>query len=418
MGRRLTPWAAVLALGLAGMAGCDRAPQAAPEGGQDEADTADAAQTPTRGISPDWQARVGGDGDAIGEPVPEFPVIPTIVVPEILGVQPAQRAFERAMDTAFESIEAVDGIAVTPARCEGDTFVANSGGITRIDESGQVYRNSTEGIFRIDPDGSGYANTGGEIVRVDADGGTYINGVAEADGSRAIVRVEPDGSGYYNGRRGIIRLDGKGEGYWSGPRGIIRIDGDGGGYWAGSGHILRIDADGAGYWNGPHGVIRNDGNGKGYWSRYPQAEVPMPPVPKVPPAGRFPAMQGFSLPGTPCGFIVTLDDRLLFDFDKSDIRPDAAQVLDALSGALGQVQTAALEIRGHTDSKGSDAYNQDLSERRAQSVVAALRQRGVGEHSTAAGFGESQPVAPNEIDGQDNPSGRQLNRRVEIYVRT
>lgn len=77
-----------------------------------------------------------------------------------------------------------------------------------------------------------------------------------------------------------------------------------------------------------------------------------------------------------------------------------------------------MEIRGHTDAKGSDDYNQGLSERRARSVVDALRQRGVGQQASARGYGESQPVAPNELRGQDNPAGRQLNRRVEIFVRT
>jgi OOP family OmpA-OmpF porin len=89
-----------------------------------------------------------------------------------------------------------------------------------------------------------------------------------------------------------------------------------------------------------------------------------------------------------------------------------------LAAALEKVPSRAMEIRGHTDAKGSDAYNQDLSERRAQAVVAALRQRGVAHDASARGYGESQPVAPNEVDGKDNPGGRQLNRRVEIFVRT
>ena len=77
-----------------------------------------------------------------------------------------------------------------------------------------------------------------------------------------------------------------------------------------------------------------------------------------------------------------------------------------------------MEVGGHTDAKGSDAYNQALSERRAQAVVDALRQRGVATDMDATGHGEAKPVAPNEIGGQDHPAGRQLNRRVEIFVRT
>jgi len=77
-----------------------------------------------------------------------------------------------------------------------------------------------------------------------------------------------------------------------------------------------------------------------------------------------------------------------------------------------------MEIRGHTDAKGSDDYNQNLSERRAQAVLAALRERGSATDASAHGYGETQPVAANEVNGKDNPGGRQLNRRVEIFVRT
>lgn len=350
--------------------------------------------------------------------VPDFPVIPTIVIPEIIGVQPAQRSFEQAMDTAFGSVEKMAGIRVEPARCEGGHFISSSGGITRLYEDGSVYRNSTDGVFRINPNGSGYASYGGGVVRVNDDGEVYINGVAEADGSEAVVRIKPDGSGYYSGRQGTIRLDGKGGGYWSGPQGTIRIKADGSGYWSGAAGTVRIEADGSGYWSGEYGVIRNRGKGTGYWSKYASQDVPMAPVPRVPPAGRFPKMEGFSLPGISCGFLITIDDAVLFDFDKSDIRADAAQVLSLIAGALKTVTVQAMEVRGHTDSKGSDDYNQALSERRSRAVLTTLREQGVASNATAQGFGETQPVAPNQINDEDNPSGRQLNRRVEIFVNT
>lgn len=353
---------------------------------------------------------------------PPFPVIPTIVVPDIVGVQPAQRAFEKAMGQTAAAAPMGRGIVVTPARCEADRFIDNAGGITRVDGQGEVYRNSRDGVFRIHPDGSGYASSGRDVVRVGQDGEVYIRGEAEADGSEAVVRIATDGSGYYNGRLGTIRLDGKGDGYWSGPRGVIRIDKDGSAYWSRDDQTVRVNADGSGYWKGPEGTIRNDGKGKGYWSRYASQDVPMDPVPRVPPAGRFPAMKGFSMPGQPCGFVITLEDSLLFDFDKAGIRPDAATVIEGLASALGGIRIASMEIRGHTDSRGSDDYNQALSERRARSVLEALGARSEAaaavSRARARGFGESQPVAPNEIKGEDNPSGRQLNRRVEIYVRT
>jgi OOP family OmpA-OmpF porin len=74
------------------------------------------------------------------------------------------------------------------------------------------------------------------------------------------------------------------------------------------------------------------------------------------------------------------------------------------------------EVGGHTDSISSEEFNQALSERRANAVVTALQERGVTTALSAQGYGESAPVAPNEVDGHDNPAGRQLNRRVEIFI--
>ena len=101
-----------------------------------------------------------------------------------------------------------------------------------------------------------------------------------------------------------------------------------------------------------------------------------------------------------------------FDLDKADIRPDAAVILEEAANQLGQVSGARVSVGGHTDSSGSDAYNQSLSERRAGSVRDYLVEKGVdaGRLSTA-GYGESQPVADNAT-----AEGRALNRRVELKV--
>lgn len=349
--------------------------------------------------------------------IPEFPAIPQIVVPEIIGITPAQAALEAAMQPLLDPIA---GTTVRPANCAIDGAQLADGGLTSVDADGSLMRNGDTGIFTLDADGSGTANYGGGIVTVAADGSGTINGTPLGGGDDAIISVQADGSGTYNGRDGIISLDGKGGGTWNGGDavGIIRNNGDGSGTWNGPQGIITINADGSGTWNGPHGLIRNHGDGTGEVGT-PSKTVAMAPIPNVVPAGRFPPLKAFALPGTPCGFVITLDDAILFDFDKSDIRADAAGVLDTLSGALGQVPDAeAVEILGHTDAKGDDDYNLALSERRAQAVLEALRQRGVALPATAMGFGESQPVAPNEWDGQDNPAGRQRNRRVEILVRT
>jgi outer membrane protein OmpA-like peptidoglycan-associated protein len=113
---------------------------------------------------------------------------------------------------------------------------------------------------------------------------------------------------------------------------------------------------------------------------------------------------------------IELPADILFDFDKFDLRPSAQPALhqagDIIRRARGTVQ-----IDGHTDGKGAPAYNQKLSEQRADSVRRWLAEReGLGKTKFATrGFGASRPVAPNTLaDGADDPDGRQRNRRVEI----
>ena len=344
----------------------------------------------------------------------DFPSIPQIVVPDIVGVTPAQRALETSMQDILDPIA---GITVRPANCSTDGALVTDAGITSVDEHGNVSRNGDEGIFKINADGSGTANYAGGLISLNADGSGTINGNPEEGGDDAIIRVDADGSGTYNGRYGIISLDGKGAGTWNGDSGLVTNNGDGSGTWNGPQGLVTIQADGSGTWNGPDLMVSNYGDGTGRVGT-PGKVVKMAPLPKVPPAGKFPPLRKFAPPGAPCGFVITLSDRVLFDFDKSDIRPDASKVLDTLATALQSVPAKSMEIRGHTDAKGSDDYNQALSERRARSVIAALQSRASAKEATARGYGESQPVAPNTIKGADNPGGRQLNRRVEIFVRT
>lgn len=116
--------------------------------------------------------------------------------------------------------------------------------------------------------------------------------------------------------------------------------------------------------------------------------------------------------------LVALPGDVLFDFDKSDIRADAEPVLAQLIKVLINYSSPEVEISGHTDAKGSDDYNQALSERRAVSVSTYLSDHGVDEDNLVTiGKGEAEPVAPNEqADGSDDPEGRQKNRRVEFVI--
>ncbi|WP_162237890.1 MULTISPECIES: OmpA family protein [Rhizobium/Agrobacterium group] len=115
--------------------------------------------------------------------------------------------------------------------------------------------------------------------------------------------------------------------------------------------------------------------------------------------------------------LVSLPSDVLFDFDKSNIRPDAEATLSQLSEVLITMHDSRVEITGHTDSKGSDGYNDKLSIRRANSVKAWLEENGVTQKMSTAGKGERFPVVPNQTaSGADDPVGRQKNRRVEFVI--
>ncbi|MDQ6652660.1 MAG: OmpA family protein [Acidobacteriota bacterium] len=117
---------------------------------------------------------------------------------------------------------------------------------------------------------------------------------------------------------------------------------------------------------------------------------------------------------------IDLAADVLFDFDKADLRPAAQQTLHQAADIIRQKAKGTVRIEGHTDSKGNDAYNQKLSERRAASVKAWFTDKeGLGKVQFATqGFGAKKPVASNtKPDGSDDPEGRQKNRRVEIVLK-
>jgi outer membrane protein OmpA-like peptidoglycan-associated protein len=122
---------------------------------------------------------------------------------------------------------------------------------------------------------------------------------------------------------------------------------------------------------------------------------------------------------TPLEIRIDLAADVLFDFDKSTLLPKARQTLHKAAGIIQDKAKGAVRIEGYTDAKGSDAYNQKLSERRANSVKDWFANK-EGLHKvrfTTQGFGPKNPVAPNKKpDGSDDPAGRQKNRRVVIII--
>lgn len=112
------------------------------------------------------------------------------------------------------------------------------------------------------------------------------------------------------------------------------------------------------------------------------------------------------------GTLLTVPEEVLFDFDEATLRDDAIPVLEELLVAVEYFDDAPVRITGHTDDRGEEAYNQDLSERRAEAVRAWFVDAGTeASRLTADGEGESSPVAAN-----DTAAGRQANRRVELVL--
>ena len=182
-----------------------------------------------------------------------------------------------------------------------------------------------------------------------------------------------------------------------------------------------------GYWTGPGNTIWKSGAGlcwrAGYWTPAmaiaecdpdlmpkPVVAPPPPPPPPVKPAPA-PAPKPAPKPA-PVAEKVTLAADVLFDFDKAVLKNEGKNKLDDLATKVKAINLEVVIAIGHTDSIGSDAYNQKLSVRRAESVKAYLVSKGVEPNRIyTEGKGEKQPVASNKTK-----DGRQKNRRVEIEV--
>ncbi|MCS6947037.1 MAG: OmpA family protein [Steroidobacteraceae bacterium] len=102
---------------------------------------------------------------------------------------------------------------------------------------------------------------------------------------------------------------------------------------------------------------------------------------------------------------------VVFDTASDQLRPESYPILDGAAEVLKRYSDLRIEVAGHTDSRGSDAYNLDLSQRRAATVLAYLKEKGVTNALSARGYGERQPIASNRTE-----EGMQQNRRVVLRV--
>ena len=336
----------------------------------------------------------------------EIPPIPAFAVPPIDVF--ASNADKAVIQTA-SSLSSVPGVTVSPAKCDGNALVSGS---TVLGGDGSGVTTNSSGTVVNGGDGSGVITQGPISIVYGGDGtGVYSN----ADTGLSI-NVNEDGSGVYSTPTLSINLDGMGGGNYTDSSKTISIinNGDGSGNYSTATVSIINNGDGSGSYSDSTMTIRNNGDGTAVVNGTTVTDAPK--VDKVSKLGKFPSIASLQ-PVESCGTLITLEDGVLFDFGKSDIRPDAAQTLKSLAGVLNNAKVPAAHIYGHTDSVSDEAFNQQLSEARANAVKNDLAKNGVTATMDATGYGESKPVAPNEnADGSDNPAGRALNRRVEIFI--
>lgn len=385
--------ATTLALGACGSSK-PQTPTAAP--------TAEATTTaPTQSATPASVPTVPGYRPG------EIPPIPLFSVPAIDVF--ASNADKAVIQTASTSLASVPGVTVSPAKCDGTSLVSGS---TVLGGDGSAVSSSDKGTVVNDGTGSGVITEGPISIIYGGDGsGTYSN----AD-TMVSINVEADGSGTYSTTTTSIILNGTGGGNYSNTTSMETIinNGDGSGQFSKGTVTIINNGDGTGSYSDDKLTIQNNGNGTATVNGATVKDAPK--VEKVAKLGKFPPVESLK-PVESCGTVITLEDGVLFDFGKSDIRPDAAQTLKSLAGVLNNAKVPTAHIYGHTDSISDEAFNLQLSQERADAVSAELKKDGVSAMLDATGYGESKPVAPNEnADGSDNPAGRALNRRVEIFI--
>lgn len=195
----------------------------------------------------------------------------------------------------------------------------------------------------------------------------------------------------------------------------VTNNGDGSGTYSDSKVSIVNNGDGSGTYSDGKFSIVNDGTGSAVVNG---RTISAKPVPKAGKVGTFPSIDA-AKPVQSCGTVITLEDSVLFDFGSSDLCSEASTTLTNLATVLKDSKAPKVQVQGHTDSVSDDASNQTLSEQRAKAVSDALTSAGVTAAIESVGYGETRSVAPNEnSDGSDNPAGRRLNRRVEIFVPT
>lgn len=345
-------------------------------------------------------------GYALGE-------IPSITIPEIPNLSVSENPDTKITLDMTKKISSVPGITISPVKVEDSNIVGGSYSM-QIGKNGDGQYSDKNKSVQTDGNGAGQYEDDKVTIQRDEDGaGQYINKV-----TGVTLQVDKDGAGQYIDEKNdlSIQVDSNGTGLYTNKKNNVTIYVNENDVRYVSTDIEMVNnGDGSGTYTdkSKNLVIENDGKGKAKITFNGQTtEVDAKPLEKP---GKLPKLE--MVPPVPSieanSLLITLDSGVLFDVDKYDVRPKAEEVLKNLAIVLKEMDVKNFEIDGHTDSDGSDEYNQVLSEKRANSVKNFLVSQGVTAEITTKGYGESKPVASN-----DTAEGKQKNRRVEIIIPT
>ena len=406
--------AAVLALSVAAT-GCASGKKAESSAASTAAESSTAtAETSAVATATETKAAQADDADmkVPGYELGQIPEIPAVVLPE-LGI--AENPAAKITLDKTKALSSVPGITVTAVKVENDQIQRGST-VMQLGSNGDGQYKDGNLTVQTDGNGAGQyidAERGITIQRDDDGAGQYI------DSKQGIsLQVDDDGSGIYrDGRYGIsLMVDDDGEGLYTNTQNGVTVTADDEemSYRAGKVQITQKKDGSGSYSDAESGLkIKNDGKGKATVTKGTQKATvdaaPLGTLPRLPRLGAVPAVPSLEANS----LLITLDSGVLFDVDKYDLRPEAQETLNQLAKLLTEAGITAFEIDGHTDSNADDAYNQTLSENRANAVKEYLKAQGVTAEITTQGYGESRPVATNET-----AEGRQQNRRVEIIIPT
>ena len=390
-----------------------------------------------------------------------LPPIPPVALPDISVLNSTGDIVAAQLG---DLVAPESGVELVSVSCADEGALVYSGSNTgddvfdiEEDGSGTYREESADGLVSLDveADGSGQfidsTSAGLVTIRVESDGsGVYTN---EQGSALTTISVTDDGSGEYfsedNEQLETVRLkpDGSGEYYLQVGEGLLTIDAqaDGSGqyYHASASDGLTttiqvredaswvvnqvassrrselvVNPDGSGSYSVSglsSGGFEFDSSGLGIGDGAGQAIV-LPEPPRFAVADEFPALGRLGSLAPPCATVIRFDSALLFDFGSATLLAETASVIAEVVEAIEAVGKP-VQVVGHTDSVGGEEANLSLSLARAEAVDAALRDAGLSVPTEVDGVGESQPVAPNETpEGEDSPSGRAQNRRVEIVI--